>query len=154
MNPALPTHRYVLRETAASGGINTALSMGFFLAVFGLDPVVRVWGMGNYAFDFVPQSFAVAFFGALVPSLLARKATLAGKLPSLVHANPAVGKIVLRALAIGIAAMALGSGAWALALMVAGIDTLAFGPAFTIKLLHGAALGGIATHVSLKWTLE
>ena len=64
----------LVRETAISMAINGVLSAVFYFAFFHGLAKVPVWGVGNYAFDFVPQSFMVALMGTLVPGLLTLKA--------------------------------------------------------------------------------
>ena len=55
---------YLLREAVVSAVINALISVAFFVGFFrGIDPI-PVWGMNNYAFDFIPQSFAVSLMSA------------------------------------------------------------------------------------------
>ena len=50
---------YIAREILLSALINGAISVAFFVGVFGGAVPVPLWGLGNYAFDLVPQSFAI-----------------------------------------------------------------------------------------------
>ena len=62
--------RLLLRETAISVAINTALSAAFFVVVFGTRHPVQ---LAAYGTDFPMQAFMIALMGSLVPSLLLRR---------------------------------------------------------------------------------
>jgi len=139
--------RYLLREAAVSAVINAAISAGFFFAFFrGMD-LIPVWGPGNYAADFVPQSFAVALMSALVPGFLARKGIAEGKFS--VVTVPAPTKVALHALAWAVAGLVVGSALAALVLWVSGLEVIPAFPALAIKVAYGAALGALVTHLSV-----
>lgn len=146
--------RHIAREAALSAAINGAISIGFFLAVFGGLSQVAVWGLGNYAFDFLPQSFAIGFMAALVPGLMCRKAFAAGRLAPVSAAVPAPGGIIILALTSGMAAVILGAGLWVPILWAAGVDTIGSTAAFALKVLYGAALGALVTAVILRRMLR
>jgi hypothetical protein len=144
--PAALTSRYIARETAVSASVNAAISVGFFVAVFGFAGSVTIWGAGNFAFDFLPQTFAVTFFASLAPVLLARKAIRAGKIACARSPLPGLVTLVMRSALFAIAIMFAGAAAWTALLLVTGavaIDTI---PALAIKVAYGAALGGFVTH--------
>jgi hypothetical protein len=147
------THsRYILRESVVSALINAAISAGFFAAFFAGIPSIPVWGVGNYAFDFVPQTFAVALMSALVPCLLARTGkTKAAVAPS--FRSSSVPEIVIRALSWAVAAVLVAAGATAIALHLSGLVEIEAGPAFAFKLIYGAVLGGIVTSRALRTEL-
>ena len=136
--------RHLLREAIVSALINALISAGFFVAFFrGVDPI-PVWGSGNYAADFMPQSFAVALMSALVPSFLARRALAAGAFGAGAILSPAwVG---LRALVWAVAGLVVGSAMAALVLWLSGLETIAATAAFVVKIVYGAALGALVTH--------
>src|SRR5690606_23725285 len=138
---------HLLREALVSATINALISVGFFVAFFrGIDPI-PVWGAGNYAADFLPQSFAVALMSALVPGFLARRALAPRK--SGARRVPTPARVALRALAWAVAGLVAGGGIAALALRLSGLETIAATPAFVIKLAYGAALGAVVTHRSV-----
>ena len=138
---------YLLRESLVSAVINGLISVAFFLGTFsGIDPV-PVWGLGNYAFDFIPQSFAVALMSALVPGFLARMALKSGKFGS--RPVPGTGTIVVRAFAWALGALAVGAGAAALILWLVAAVSIPWSPAFAIKIVYGALLGAVVTHRSV-----
>ncbi|MEC3911828.1 hypothetical protein U5A82_15530 [Sphingobium sp. CR2-8] len=90
----------IRREAAISIVINGALSLAFFLGVFGTQPRPLTWGLPDrLALDFVPQSIAVALMSALVPALIARR-----KLGNL----PVLRAILVRAVGFALAGGALG----------------------------------------------
>lgn len=148
------TARYIGRETAISSAINAAISAGFFLAVFGFGAAIEVWGLGNYAFDFLPQSFAVAFFGCFVPSLLTRRALLAGKVLSATGTVPTKSGLFVKSVLSGAIAVIVGGGLWLAGLWVSGAASIEPVPAFTLKIVYGAALGALVTRIQLKAMLN
>jgi hypothetical protein len=142
--------RYVARETLVSAGINAFISVGFFLLVFrGVDPV-PVWGVANFAFDFVPQSFAIGLMATLVPGLMCRTAIADGRLASSFTSPVTAGGVVARALRNAILAVLAGAGLCALLLWATGADTLAHTPAFALKVFYGALLGALVTRITLR----
>jgi hypothetical protein len=134
---------YLAREAGVSAAVNGLISVGFFVGTFGRIDPIPVWGTGNYAFDFVPQSFAVAFMSVFVPGLLARKAIGAGKFADCVAPRPRA--IAVRSLATALVALLLGAGAMALLLWCAGWRDVPSGPAFAFKIVYGALLGAFIT---------
>jgi len=145
---------YIRRETIISVVINVALSLVFFLLLFGrLDPV-PVWGVGKYAFDFVPQSFAIALMSTLVPGMLAirrRKADLVGRVESTSRLPDA---LLPRALLVALLAVFVGAGIAALGLLAAGAVNISRNPALALKLLYGGALAAVVTPPTLRAALQ
>jgi hypothetical protein len=140
------TAGYIARETLVSAAINAVLSTGFFIAVFGgVDPI-PVWGRGNFAFDFIPQSCAVALMAALVPGLLGRAQLAKQNAPHV----PAIGAVVRTAIAAGLTGLVAGAGLAALGLLASGAETVPHGPAFAGKIIYGAALGALVTRLVLR----
>lgn len=142
------TQRFILRETMVSVAINTALSIGFFLLVFGRADRVPFWGTGNWVFDAIPQSFMIALMGTLVPGLMAGRAWLSVSGPP----GP-FSRLLLRALATALIAVAAG---WALAALVArlsGLTSLDWAAALAIKAGYGAALAAIVTPIAIRAVL-
>jgi hypothetical protein len=151
MSPAGP---YVRRETMISVVINVALSLGFFLLLFGRTDPIPVWGLGKYAFDFVPQSFMIALMSTVVPGILAIRRRRAG-LVARVESPPRLPrKLLQRALLVALLAVLLGAGLAALILSAIGIDTIAWTPALAFKLLYGGALAIIVTPPTLRAALH
>lgn len=146
------TQRFILRETMVSVAINTALSIGFFLLVFGRADRVPFWGTGNWVFDAIPQSFMIALMGTLVPGLMAGRAWRSGKLSVSGPPRP-FSRLLLRALATALIAVAAG---WALAALVArlsGLTSLDWAAALAIKAGYGAALAAIVTPIVIRAVL-
>jgi hypothetical protein len=143
--------RHIARETAVSAGINGVLSLGFFSLMFGSPDTIAVWGASNYAFDFLPQSFAIGFMSAVVPSMMLRQALAKGRLAPLV---PAPRSIVLRAFLTAVAALVLGSALAIGALWGTGVETVDGLAALAFKVLYGAALGGFITFASLRGMIQ
>jgi hypothetical protein len=149
VNTAIAPSSYLARETLVSAAINAVISVGFFLLVFGgVDPV-PVWGMGNYAFDFVPQSFAIGLMAKLVPGLLCRKAIAQGRIEGVAETPAAPDSIVARAVLNAILAVVVGAGLCALVLWATGIEAISYTAALILKVLYGAVLGSLITHFAL-----
>ncbi len=138
---------YLLRESALSALINAFISLAFVYAVFGNTDPLPVPGVGNYAFDFLPQSFAVALMSALVPGLLARKALKSGRFPA--ATVPSIRRVVLRAFAWAAGALVLGALLISIPLWLSGIEAIGRGWGIAGKLGYGALLGAFVTHRSL-----
>lgn len=145
--------RYLRREVPISMAINTVLSGVFFLLVFGRTDPVPVWGPGAYVFDFMPQAFAVAFMGTLVPSALARKARRAGKVAARPTRLRLPRALPLRALALALPAAGLAVAGSAAILAALGLAALPWGVALAAKLVFGAALALVITTLALRATL-
>ena len=150
MNATVAASSYLARETLVSAAINAVISVGFFLLVFrGGDPIL-VWGIGNYAFDFVPQSFAIGLMATLVPGLQCRKAIVEGRIAGSSAAPAAPRAVVARSVRNAILAVLAGAGACVLVLWVTGADAIARNPAFLVKVLYGAVLGALVTRIALR----
>lgn len=144
---------YIRRETTVSIVINTVLSLAFFLAAFGLVDPVPVWGIGAYAFDFVPQSFMIALMSTLVPGLLAARRLRAGAVGRLDAPSRLPAALVPRAILVAVAAVVVGAGLAALALMALGRDSVPWMPGLVAKLVFGASLAAITTPLTLRAAL-
>lgn len=142
---------YLRAEVRVSIAVNAALSLVFFLAVFGLPHAVPIGGIGNYAFDFVPQSVMIGLMSTLVPGAITRHRIGIGRIDGV---GESVGALVLRSLLMAIAC-AVGGGLLAVALEVlCGQATLAIGPAVAGKILYGAVLAAIVTPLGLRRALR
>lgn len=138
---------YIRKETVVSAIIGAAISAAFFFGLFGFEGPVPVEGPGNYAFDFLPQSFFVGLMACLVPTLLLRKAVLAGKIDTR-SAPPEVRSAFGWAFASALFALALGVVVAAV-LWLLPVDEFAFGPALVAKIVYGAVLGSFVTRRNL-----
>lgn len=145
--------RYIARETAVSVAINTALSLVFFLIIFGRAGAVPVWGPGSYVFDFAPQGFVIALMATLVPGLLLRKALARGDLEPASGAPGQAGSLLLRALAVGALGAGVGTGGAAALLALPGAPTIGWGAALAAKLAFGAGLAWVVTRLGLRAVL-
>ncbi len=152
--PGADASGYIAREMAVSAAINAVISVGFFVAIFGFGASIEIWGLGKFAFDFLPQSLAVAFFASFVPSLLARKAMLAETLASATKPAPSVSSLFAKSILIVLAAVILGTAIWAAILWASGTAMIAPIPAFALKIAYGAALGAFVTRRRLQAMLE
>lgn len=131
----------IRREAGVSFAINAALSLAFFLAVFGIAVRPLEWAAPDaLGLDFVPQSIAVSLMSALVPALITRR--------RLSLAVP-VRVIVLRAFACALAGGALGAGL-AIATTQAGLSSIGWGAALGLKLLYGGTFGALITSLILQ----
>jgi hypothetical protein len=143
-------HAYIRRETCVSMAINTALTLAFFLAVFGRAGPVPVW---TWVRDFLPQGFMIALMATLVPGALAGKALRAGRLAPLDRAGPLPRNLFARALLLALAS-ALAAAALAAAFAaLTGLATLAYATALGIKLAFAAGLAALITPAGLRAAL-
>lgn len=138
--------RFVAQQALTSAVINAGFSLAFFLLVFGLPGrALALRAPDGLAFDFVPQSGAVALMSALVPVLVTR-----AEAARLRHATPRpVRAIVLAALGWALAGLAFGAIA-AFAFGALGPLAMAGWPAFAMKLTYGGALGASVTALALR----
>jgi hypothetical protein len=126
----------ILRETIVSVLINTALSIVFFLVVFGIKAPIR---LGDMALDFLPQTFMVALMGTLIPPLILRR-----------KAGAAVRPIVVRSFIAAVVSLALAGGA--AYVVCRGNADFTFRPA--IALLMRAIYGAILALIVTPWAIK
>lgn len=148
------THRdYIRRETAVSIAINAVMSaLIFWLVFYGVDPI-PTWGMGNWVFDFAPQSFMIGLMSNLVPGTLAAKAIRDSKIARHGSVGPMPANLVVRAVIIAVAAALLGTAAVAVAVFASGTEAVPAVAAFALKIAYGATLALLITPIGLRWTL-
>lgn len=147
MAAGVPFASYRRRETTVSAAINMAFSALFYMLVFGMVERVPMRGLGNYAFDFLPQSAAIGLMASLVPSLLLRSALIKKRIANVEGAVvlTQVAQVVLRAVLAAVTA-----GAFLLAVFwLAMPDTVGRAAALPLKLAYGAALGSTITWFAL-----
>lgn len=145
---------FILRESLLSAAINAAISIGFYLAVFGRTDPIPVWGIGNLAFDYLPQSFAVALMSALIPGLLTRLAQKRGKVGNPSGAIPSPGQVIAISLAWATGALVIAGGSSAAILWLTTAETMPALQVFIAKALYGALLGMFVTSRVLKRQLS
>jgi hypothetical protein len=150
----IPAARYVRRETTISIVINVALSLLFFLLAFGRQDPVPVWGVGNFVFDFIPQSFMIALMSTVVPGLLAMKRCRAGLVAPVEVRSWLPRRLLHRGLLVGLLAAVLGTGLVAAVIAVAGVDEVRWTLALAFKLAYGGALAAIVTPPTLRAALQ
>jgi hypothetical protein len=150
----MPAATAIARETAISVVINTLLSLAFFLAMFGMHGRVPLWGMGNYVFDFVPQSFAIAGMSVLVPGMLTARKLALGAVAPLAGPSPWPARLVPRALLFALMATAAGGGLAAALAFLSGATGIGWSTALTFKLGYGAALAWIVTPIGMRAVLR
>jgi len=130
------------RETGISVVINCTLIAAFYFLLFHGMEAVPIWGVGNYAFDFVPQTFMIALMGTMVPGLIATRASG----PS----GPSRPKIVRRALRFAFIAIILGSSVTSASLWLLDMKAVAFDHGLIAKLVYGGTLAAIVTPLFLR----
>ena len=144
--------RYVLRETAIAALFNMAFSVGF--AWFFFRNLAQVPQM-TLIIDAIPQSFAVTFFGVLIPTLITRAKIRSGKLaalqyrPSRLPANPA-----LRAITMGILAAVGGGLLHLLVFRGLQIEAMSVNTTLLYKPIYAALLTLFVTPIALRIALS
>ncbi|MBF7015318.1 hypothetical protein QUC32_26785 (plasmid) [Novosphingobium resinovorum] len=149
----LATETYIRRETRISVAINAAISLLFYVLVFGGRNPVNVWGAGQWVLDFLPQGFMIALMGTLVPGLLAARRLRAGSILPLGKQSPLPRNLALRGLLLALVSAFVCTGVVALTMRCAGPETLPAWAAASIKVALGALLAAIVTPIGLRSTL-
>jgi hypothetical protein len=151
----MPILESIIRnEVRASVGFNALTSMLLFFVFFGMDEPVRLWGIGQWVTDFLPQSFMTIFMSVLVPGVLARRKLRAVALVPASHSSVLPRHLVLRALLWGLVT------AFVVTALIAGLvwlteaEVIAPTPALLIKTIYGAGIGLIVTTLSLRADLK
>ena len=144
---------YIRRETMIAIVINSLLSLVFFLIVFGRPDSVVMWGMGQWVFDFLPQSFMVALMSTLVPGALTAKKLRDGVLTPLDTPSRLPRSLPVRALMLAIIAALGGAAIVAAAMWASGLTSLGWTTALVLKVAYGATLGAIIAPIGLRSAL-
>lgn len=145
--------RYVVKEALISAVINALISAAFAYAVF-RGQRAELWGSPSLALDFVPQTFAIAAFSVLVPTLLARKRVRAGAVQQLVPMRAALPpNVLLRALLVALVVTVV--LAWLAISMAAALvqGPQPFLPVLALKVGYGALVALIVTPFALRHAL-
>ncbi|HUD94686.1 hypothetical protein [Sphingobium sp.] len=145
---------YVRRETAISIAINAALSLAFFLAIFGLDRPIPPWGVGGWVFDFMPQGFMIALMSVLVPGIIAGRKLRSGRLVATPSSSLLPRHLVARAILLAITSALAGSALVATFVWIGGVQMLTPLAALLFKVGYGAGLAAIITPPSLRTALS
>ncbi len=150
----IPTQTYIRRETVISMVINALLSLVFFIGVFhGVNPV-PLWGLGNWVFDFVPQSFMIGLMSTLVPGAITVARLKAGAVMRYSGTSRLPQSLVIRALVVALFSSAIGTALMAVFVLVSGAHSLPIWPAGAIKIAYGAILAAIVTPPTLRAALR
>jgi hypothetical protein len=141
---------YIRTETIFSTLGSTVVAALFFVLVFGTSGPLKVWGIGAYAFDFVPQSFFTALLCTWLPGVITRKRLVTGAVKPISgggSARPA--SLVVRGLMYAVLALFIGGGGVALCLLLGEINQLAWLSGLIGKLAFGGVLAAIVTPIGL-----
>lgn len=150
----LGMERYIRTETIFSVVGSTVVNVLFFLLVFGTMGPIEVWGVGKYAFDFVPQSFMTALICVWLPGALTRKRLTNGAVVHLLGPRPRPASLILRGLLYGSIALGLGAGAVSTGLLLLGLNEVNWFGGLIFKLAYGAIVAAIVTPVGLHAVLR
>lgn len=145
---------YIRKETQISMLINGVLSLVFFLIVFGRSAPVPVWGVGNWVFDYLPQSFMITLMSTLVPGALTVKRVKSGVLKPAPYNSRLPSSFAARAILLAVITAPLGTAVIALATRLAGLEVIGWMPALALKVMYGAVLGAIITPIGLRAALR
>lgn len=141
----------IRREQRKSAVINMAFSAAFFFLIFGLEPsVLSVGAPDRLALDFLPQSAAIAFFGALVPSLIMRAALAREQLGVEPFGFGRLAGVVAAMVVLGLAAglvlmLVMQALPWAL---------IGWTAALAMKIGYGGVLGYVVTGIALSYLIK
>lgn len=148
-----PIDAYIRRETRISMAINALLSLLIFFAVFGIGRPVESWGVGQWVFDFLPQSFMIALMSVLIPGALARQKLKNGTLAPGPHRSVLPRNLLVRALILAGLSASIGTALVAGLVWMTGMATIAPIPALLFKTTYGAILALIVTPPALRAAL-
>ena len=140
---------YIRRETRLSMAINAVLSLVFYLLFFGLSGPVPVGGLGGFAFDFIPQSFAITLMSVLVPGLLTARKLATGKLTPQPGKSGLPRSLWLRGLLMAALAAFVGAAGGSILVLAYGSASIAWPAGAAIKIVYGLLLARIVTPVGL-----
>lgn len=146
--------KYILIETSINIIITIIITVIVFFIGFGATSKLPVWGMGGYAFDFVPQAFLTALISILVPGVIMRKRIARGVLSPAAVDLPYPRPLILRGLLYGLLSVVVGSGGVALLLTVGHVNEIDWLAAFVAKAGFGALLAAIITPIGLHAVLR
>ena len=146
--------RYVRTETVFSTIGSTVVNILFFFLVFGAAGPIEVWGIGRYAFDFVPQSFMTALICTWLPGVITRKRLASGAVIHFSGPCPRLSSLVLRGLLYGVVALGVGAGAVSAGLYLLGLREVSWIGGFVFKLSFGAIVAAIITPLGLRALLR
>jgi len=138
----------IFRETCIATLCNMAFSFGFAYLFFrGLEQVPQI----DLIVDAIPQSFAVTFFGVLIPSLVTRGKIRAGKLVGLPPRRSFLpGNLFLRVITMSAIAAILGGVLHLVVFFGLQIDQLARNTVLFYKPIYGALLTWVVTPIGLR----
>lgn len=148
------TKKYVLIETGLNVIVTIIITGIVFFIGFGTSNQLSVWGMGGYAFDFVPQAFLTALISILVPGVIMRKRIAKGALSPAAADLPYPRPLILRGLIYGLLSVVVGSGGVALLLTAGHVNEIDWLAAFVVKAGFGALLAAIITPIGLHAVLR
>ena len=154
---AISANDYIKRETFIGAIVNGILVSSVFCLMFGVRAPVPVWGMGQFAFDFVPQTFIMVIACSLVASMMAKSAKLKGKIGTegLRNGLPFLPKnLFLRCLLIGVTASTIVSTVMAMIFWMVDATTLNWSIAFTLKASLAVIISAIATNIAITKALN
>lgn len=146
--------RYIRTETIFSVVGSTVVNVLFFMLVFGMKGPIEVWGVGKYAFDFVPQSFMTALICIWLPGVITRKRLSSGAVVKLLGPRPRPASLRMRGLLYGSIALGLGAGAVSAGLFLSGLNEVNWLGGFVFKLAYGAIVAAIVTPMGLHAVLR
>lgn len=144
---------YIRKETLISMVLNGVFSLTFFLIVFGQAATIPLWGVGNWVFDMLPQSFMITLMSTLVPGALTAKRLRAGVLHPSSQQSRLPRSLALRAVLLSVAAALLGTTVVAALAWASGLTALDWLPALILKVLYGIVLAAVVTPIGLRGAL-
>ncbi len=151
MNSILDTS-YILKESFISMLFNSLFSFGFTYAFFQHSASIM---KHDLIIDALPQTFAVTFFGMLIPTLITRKRLRTGLLTTL-DIKPTIlpYNVLLRAIFCGVLIAVMGLVGHYIVFNYFNIESIPFITALVYKTLYGALLSLIVTPFALRIALR
>lgn len=145
---------YIRKETAISMAINGTLSAAFFLLVFEWGSPVPLWGVGNWVFDFLPQSFMIALMATLVPGAIADRKLRSGKLSPSGVPTRLPRSLAARAVLLALASALGGTALVAALAALSAASAIDWNAALANKIAYGALLAAVVTPSAIRAALS
>jgi hypothetical protein len=142
---------YIRRETVVSAVINMIMTAVFFIALFGDQLQVNLWGTNGLVMDSLVQGFMVGLFSVVPVSLILRMRLRKGviRTPDDIHSalpRSFIGRTVLLSVLSMVSLTAIAAGL----AVASGQTTISFHSGLVLKLLAAAVISAIVTPMALR----
>jgi hypothetical protein len=139
--------RFLIVETVVNSILSGLLSAGFVWLIFGGRDLIPLWGTNGLAFDLVPTVFMITLMMTLGLTLFTRLRCSKGRAPMMEGRSRLPRNVVLRALAMALAATIIVVPLSVGLLALIGPQTWTYSAVMLFKIVLGVVLAAIITPV-------